>query len=154
MANYLERVASSAGRRAAIAKPPNSGPPVLPAGRDFSIAPADQFASDEEQLVETLETVAPARTEERVDTPSTPKPRVADTATQDEPVSAAVQPQPRPSTSVERLSSESPFTVHVPRTLRPSVTAKVPTTTTSEQPHEQTRARAPANVGGRHADKD
>jgi len=147
MANYLERVASSAGRRAAIAKPPNSGPPVLPAGRDFSIAPADPFASDEEQLVETLETVAPARTEERVDTPSAPKPRVADTATQDEPVSAAVQPQPRPSTSVERLSSESPFTVHVPRTLRTSVAAKVPTTTTSEQPHEQTRARATANVG-------
>ena len=73
MANYLERVASSAGRRAAIAKPPTSGPPVLPAGRDFSNAPADPFASDEEQFVESLETLAPARTEKHAAIPSAPK---------------------------------------------------------------------------------
>ena len=74
MANYLERVASSAGRRAAIAKPPVSGPPVLPVGRDFSIAPEAAFASDEDQFLEILETSAPARTEEHAEIASTPKP--------------------------------------------------------------------------------
>jgi hypothetical protein len=113
---------------------------VLPAGREFSIAPADPFVSDEEHFLETLET-------ERAEIPSTPKATVTDPIRQDEPVAAPIQPQPKPHTSVERLSSESPFTVHVPRTLRPSVAAKVPTTTASEQPREETQARAKSNVG-------
>lgn len=146
MANYLERVASSAGRRAASAKPPTSGPPVLPAGRDFSIAPMDPFVSDEERFVETLETLAPARTHERTTIPSTPKAEVANesktTATPDATVAAPVEPEPKPHLSVERLSEESPFIVHVPRTLRPGATPKVPPTAADEPPREPPRVRA------------
>lgn len=149
MANYLERVASSAGRRAAIAKPPTSGPPVLPAGGDFSVAPADPFASDEGQFVESLETLAPARTEKRAAVPSAPKVAEESTtrATPDATSAAPVEPEPKPRASVERLSTESPFTVHVPRTLRPIGAANVPTTTASEQPPERPRVRASTTVG-------
>ncbi|HEU4930517.1 MAG TPA: hypothetical protein VFT48_00480, partial [Pyrinomonadaceae bacterium] len=149
MANYLERVASSAGRRAAIAKPPTSGPPVLPAGRDFSVAPADPFASDEGQFVESPEALAPARTEKRAAIPSAPKVAEESTtrATPDATSAASVEPEPKPLTSVERLSSESPFTVHVPRTLRPLSAANVPTTTAGEQPPERQRSRASTTVG-------
>ena len=151
MANYLERVASSAGRRAAIAKPPASGPPVLPAGRDFSIAPGDPFASDAEQFVETSETLAPVRTAERAAIPSAPKVEVAPeskaTATSNETLDTPVEPEPKPRTSVERLSSESPFTVRLPRTLRPSATPPVPPTTAVEPPAPQPRVRASTTVG-------
>ena len=151
MANYLERVASSAGRRAAIAKPPTSGPPVLPAGRDFPIAPADPFASDEEQFVESLETLAPARTKERTEIPSAPKVEDAGEsktiATRNETLAAPVEPEPKPRTSVERLSSEAPFTVHVPRTLRPGIAPNVPPpSAASEQPRERPRVRASTTI--------
>jgi hypothetical protein len=150
MANYLERVASSAGRRAAVAKPPASGPPVLPAGRDFSITPADPFAS-EEQFVESLETLAPARTDKRADVPSTPKIEVAEEsrtpAMPDAAVATPVEPEPKPSTSVERLSSESPFTVRLPRTLRPSATPQVPPTIPDGPPRARPRVRASTTVG-------
>lgn len=136
MANYLQRVASSAGRRAAIAKPPVSGPPVLPAGRDFSLASADPFAIDEEQSVQSSATGRPARTEERADTPSAAK------ATQPETLAAPLEPRPRPRPAQEQLSSESPFTVQVPRTLRPSATPNVSPTTSNEPHHERSRVRA------------
>jgi hypothetical protein len=151
MANYLERVASSAGRRAAGAKPPVSGPPVLPAGRDFSITPADPLASDEEQFVESLETLAPARTGKRAEIPSTQKIDAAEEsrtpATPDATVATPVEPEPKPRTSVERLSSESPFTVRLPRTLRPSATPPVMPTTADEPPRERPRVRASTTVG-------
>ncbi len=147
MANYLERVASSAGRRAAAAKPPVSGPPVLPAGRDFSIAPADPFASDEEQFVESMETLAPARTEKRTGVPPAPEIEPKTTASHDATLTAPVEPEPRPRTAVERLSSESPFTVRLPRTLRPSSTPQVPPTTAVEPPRERPRVRASTTVG-------
>ena len=143
MANYLERVAASAATRAAIARPPNSGPPVLPAGRDFAPAMDDPFASDQDQFLDPVEIHAPAHAEERAEIAS-PKPEVAKesttTPTQD-PISAtSAAPKPRP--LQERLSSESPFTVHVPRTLRPGSTANVPPTVANEPPREQPRVRA------------
>ena len=146
MANYLERVASSAGRRAAIAKPPVSGPPVLPVGRDFSIAPEASFASENEQFLETLETSAPARTEERGEIASTLKLTHPEetTAPQDTTLAAPLEPKPRPRPTHERLSSDSPFTVHVPRTLRPISTASVPTPAAAEP---QPRVRASTTVG-------
>lgn len=151
MANYLERVATSAGRRAAIAKPPASGPPVLPAGRDFSVAPGDPFASDEEQFVETSETLAPARTQERPVVPYAPKVEVAPeskaTATLNETLDTPVEPEPKPQTSVERLSSESPFTVRLPRTLRPSAAPQVPPAIADEPPRVLPRVRASTTVG-------
>lgn len=144
MANYLERVASSAGRRAAVAKPPASGPPVLPAGRDFSIAPADPFATGEEQFLETLETHAPARTQESAEIASTTKSEISE-----EPSAPRVttrvaphEPKQNPRPPVERLSSESPVTVHLPRTLRPISTASVPAPAPAEAP----RRRAPTPV--------
>ena len=143
MANYLERVASSAGRRAAIAKPPVSGPPVLPAGRDFSIAPADSFVIDEEQFVEPQGTRAP----ERDEIPSTPKVVRESTATQNETRAAHVEPRPKPRPTHERLSSESPFTLQVPRTLRPINAADIPPTTPNEPPRERPRVRASTTVG-------
>src|SRR3954451_22166397 len=114
MANYLERVASSAARRAATARPPNSGPPVLPAGRDFSIAAEDTFASDHDQLLDALETPAPAPA--RSAQIASPKLDVTGeskfTSTQDPKSASSVVPRTRP--PHERLSTESPFTVHVP----------------------------------------
>src|SRR6185436_8309403 len=142
MANYLERVASSASRRAAIAKPPVSGPPVLPAGRDFSIAPADSFVIDEEQFVEPQGTRAP----ERDEIPSTPKVVRESTATQNETRAAHVEPRPKPRPTHERLSSESPFTLQMPRTLRPINAADIPPTTPNEPPRERPRVRTSTTV--------
>ena len=156
MANYLERVASSAGRRAAIAKPPVSGPPVLPAGRDLSIGPEASFASDEEQFLETLETSAPARTEERSAIAANPKPQAAEEpkTRHDSTVAPPLEPRPRP--TQERLSSDSPFTVHVPRTLRPITTPNIPTPPVDERarvrasttvaPEESTTSDEPAPI--------
>lgn len=142
MANYLERVASSAGRRTTTARPPNSGPPLLPAGRDFSLAVEDPFASDGDRFLEPFETPAPARSAEIA---STPKLEVTEesgtTATQDpKSVSSAVPKTPPPH---ERLSSKAPFTVSVPRTLRPISTVNVPPTVPNEPPHERPRVQEP-----------
>jgi hypothetical protein len=147
MANYLERIASSAGRRAAIAKPPLSGPPVLPAGRDFAVAPEAVFASDEDQFVETLETHAPARTEEHAVVPATAKfeARPKTTAPHNETLAAPVEPKPQPRPTHKHLSSESPFTVQVPRTLRPITTANV--AKADEPPREQPHVIASTTVG-------
>ncbi len=131
MANYLERVASSAGRRATIARPPNSGPPVLPPGRDVSVAAEDPFASDQDQFLESFEAPAPARSAEIASTPKlevTEESRI--TPTQDPKSVASAVPKTRP--PHERLSSESPFTVHLPRTLRPISTTSVPPTASNE----------------------
>jgi len=134
MANYLERVAASAGRRATSARPPNSGPPVLPASRDFAPAVEDPFASDQDQFLEPLETSAPARPEESAEIAS-PKRAVAEeskTITPQVPKSASsAVPKTHPP-SHERLSSDAPFTVTVPRTLRPTSTAHTPSTTLTE----------------------
>lgn len=139
MANYLERVASSAGRRAAIARPPASGPPVLPAGRDFSIAPADPFASDEAQFLDTLETHAPARTQESAEIASTTKSEITQESSAPRVTTSAAphEPKPNPRPPVERLSSESPVTVHLPRTLRPISTANVPAPAPAEAPRRR-----------------
>jgi hypothetical protein len=148
MANYLQRVAASAGRRAAVAKPPVSGPPVLPAGRDFAMGPAGSFAMPEEQFVETLQTGTPARTEQRAEMPAAPKLETASkpNAASHETLAAPVEPKPRPRPAQERLSSESPFTVQVPRTLRPSATPNVPPIPASEPPRERPRVRASTTV--------
>src|SRR3954463_7541010 len=110
MPNYLERVASSAGRRAAIARPPNSGPPVLPASRDFSLAVEDPFASEPDQFLDPLETPAPAQSAEI----ATPKLEVTEETRTTPP--QAQKPftsgVPKPHPPQEPLSSESPFTVH------------------------------------------
>ena len=131
MANYLERVASSAGRRAAIARPPNSGPPVLPPGRDLSPSIDDPFASDQDQPLEPFETPAPARSAEI----ASPKPEITEesrtTPTQEpkKSVSSAL-PETRP--LQERLSIEAPIPISVPRTLRPTSNPSVPHATPTE----------------------
>lgn len=127
MANYLERVASSAGRRATMARPPNSGPPVLPPGKDLSLAAENPFASDQDQFLDPLETPtpAPARSAEI----ASPKREVTEesrTTPRQDPkksVSSAV-PETRP--PHERLTTEPPLAVTVPRTLRPISTPNVP----------------------------
>ncbi len=141
MANYLERVASSAGRRTTTARPPNSGPPLLPAGRDFSLAVEDPFASDGDQFLEPFETSAPAVSAEI----TSPKRGITDESenipTQaPKSVSSAVPKTPPPQ---ERLSREAPFTVSVPRTLRPISTVNVPPTVPNEPPHERPRVQEP-----------
>ena len=138
MANYLERVASSAARRAAVAKPPVSGPPVLPpAGRDFFAA--DPFAIDEEQFVEALETP---------EISSESKEESENAATQNETLGVPVELKSKVRPAQERLSSEMPFTVQVPRTLRPGATPKVPPPIAqAEPPREQTPPRAAVTVG-------
>lgn len=115
MANYLERVAASAGRRAAIAKPPNSGPPVLPPGRDVSLAVEDPFASDQDQFLEPIETPAPARSAE-IAAPKQIVTEESKTITPQDPISApSAVPKPPP-----------PVTITVPRTLRPITAPNIP----------------------------
>lgn len=137
MPNYLERVASSAGRRAAIARPPNSGPPVLPSGRDLSPATDDPFASDQDQFLESFEAPAPAPAPSaEIATPNlevTEESRTTPTQAAKS-VSSAV-PKTRP--LQERLSSESPLTVTLPRTLRPITSSKAPAPVPSEPPRER-----------------
>jgi hypothetical protein len=140
MANYLERVAASASRRAAVAKPPNSGPPVLPAGRDFSLAVEEPFASDQDQFFEPLETQATARVEQHAEIPPTPKVEVAEqpqTTARNATAAPPMEPEPKPRPSNQRSSTDSPFTVSVPRTLRPISAANVP----NEPPRERSRLR-------------
>lgn len=123
MANYLERVASSASRRAAIARPPNSGPPVLPPGKDLSPAIDDPFASDQDQFLDPVETPAPAPAlSAEIKSETTEESETAPAQTPKSVSSAA--PKPRP--PHERLTSQAPFTFSVPRTLRPINTANEP----------------------------
>lgn len=135
MANYLERVASSAARRAATARPPTSGPPVMPAGRDFTIPVADPFESDQDQFLDPFEAPAPARSAE-ITSQKREITEESETIPTQAPksVSSAVPKTPPPH---ERLSSESPFTVHVPRTLRPISTENVQPTAPTEPPRER-----------------
>jgi len=98
---------------------------VLPAGRDFSLAAEDPFTGEQDQFLEPFETPAPARSAEI----ASPKQKITEesnttTTTQVPKSASSAVPKTRP--SQERLSSEAPFTVSVPRTLRPSSTPNVP----------------------------
>lgn len=123
MANYLERVASSAGRRAALAAPPSSGPPLVPA-RDVSLSVHGSLATDD-QFLELGDQSGPERREsspaEKVSdvTPSLKERPGADTETTTlrSDFISRVDPVAKP--AVESLSSEAPFRVHLPKTLRP-----------------------------------
>src|SRR5215217_3635331 len=151
MANYLQRVASSAARRAAIAKPPASGPPLLPGGKDVSMPTEGLFPSDTEQFPGASTHDEPERRElsqpeERVEiTPSSKVEAAGDSMTPDT-RSRRVEPQPKPRASQELLSSEPPFTVHLPKTLRPVSAARVAPPIADEQPRR--RAPSPAATEG------
>lgn len=107
MANYLERVAFSATRKAAVAKPPGSGPPLLPAGRDFSLPGQELFSNDDQDLFG----------ESTLDERS----RSGESGS-----SLHVEPTAKPSASPVSLANESAFTVHLPKTLRPVTSEKLP----------------------------
>jgi hypothetical protein len=114
MANYLERVAFSAARKAAVAKPPSSGPPVMPAGREFLPSGQDTFAADEDEFVG-------ASAPEKANKP------VAETdAIPSATPTVEAEPAPKPATTPVSLKNEAPFTVHLPKTLRPIAAEKVP----------------------------
>jgi hypothetical protein len=114
---------------------------VLPPGRDLSLAVEDSFASEQDQFLEPFETPAPARSAEIA---STPKLEVTEesstTPTQDPKSASSAVPKPRP--LQERLSSEAPFTVSVPRTLRPISTENIQPTVPTEPPRERPRVQA------------
>src|SRR5215217_1237543 len=112
MANYLERVAFSAARKAAVAKPPTSGPPLMPAGREFIPSGQETFAGDEDDL-------SGART------PDKPAQSRAADATSSAGPTVEAEPAPRPPMPVS-LRNEAPFPVHLPKTLRPISAEKVP----------------------------
>jgi hypothetical protein len=149
MANYLQRVASSAARRAAIAKPPSSGPPLLPGGKELTLPAEGLFPSDTDQFPgasthderERLEASQPEEHEKI--TPSSKMEVEGDTRTTEprDATNRRVEPETKPRTSQESLSSEPAFTVHLPKTLRPVSVAKV-TPAAEEQP----RDRAPAST--------
>jgi len=112
MANYLERVASSAGRKAAVAKPPSSGPPVLPAGRDFLPHGQELFSSsDDEPFAGGVVDKAGKPQRSGSEESKTATPRAGSTVN--------VEPPPGPTASTVSLKNDSPFTVHLPKTLRP-----------------------------------
>lgn len=144
MANYLERVASSAGRRAAIAKPPSSGPPLLPGA--LPVPAEGLFPSDVEQPLEASshERREPSRPEERAEIKPPLPVEVPLTSRTTEPREDVHPPEPKPRATQESLSSEPPFTVHLPKTLRPVGASKVPPPVAPEQPPP--RAPLPAST--------
>ena|SRR2546426_4646930 len=129
MANYLERVASSAGRRAALAKPPSSGPPLLPA-RDLSLPGEGSLPSDDDQFFELRNQGGPERressqAEKLSDVPPTLNERPgadAETIKLRGDLISRVEPVAKP--AQESLSSEAPFTVHSPKNERPGPDAE------------------------------
>ena len=128
MANYLERVASSAGRRGALVKPPSSGPPLLPA-RDVSLSIDGSLATDD-QFFERRDQSGPERREsssvETVsdDTPTLNERPGADTETTTLRSDFISRGEPVAKPAVESLSSEAPFRVHVPKNERPGADAE------------------------------
>ena len=141
MANYLERVASSAGRRAAIAKPPSSGPPLLPGALPLPVE--GLFPSDADQSFEASshERREPLPPEERAEIKP---PALVEVPRPSEPREDVHPPEPKPRASQESLSSEPPFTVHLPKTLRPVSASTVPPPVAHEQPPP--RAPLPAST--------
>jgi hypothetical protein len=154
MANYLERIATSAGRRATLAKPPASGPPLLPA-KDLSLANAPTLVGDNDELFdlrnqsepETHESSGP-ETPSNVTTslsqthevePGTTKPHDA--------LPSRVKPVAKTAASPESLSREPPFTVHLPKTLRPSSDTKLQPLVESEQQRSGAPSSVPAKAG-------
>ena len=152
MANYLERVASSAARRAAVAKPPTSGPPLLPA-KDLSLPVEGSLPHYE---ADSFEAAAPGAPEKR-ESPRSEKlsqvaPAINKTARTEAPkprhdAVARVEPLARPARPAlarqEPLSSEAPFTVHLPKTLRPLADNNIQATVENEQPQPR---RTPALI--------
>lgn len=140
MANYLERVASSAGRRDAFAKPPSSGPPLLPA-KDLSLPAEGSLPSDDDQVFELRNQDGPERREssqaEKLSdvTPTLNERPGADAETTKlrGDLISRVEPVAKP--AQESLTSEAPFTVHLPKTLRPITDARFqPSVETEQQP--------------------
>lgn len=152
MANYLERVASSAARRAAVAKPPTSGPPLLPA-KDLSLPVEGSLPHYE---ADSFEAAAPAAPEKR-ESPRSEKlsqvtPAINKTAPTETPkprhdAVALVEPLARPARPAlarqESLSSEAPFTVHLPKTLRPLADNNIQAKVENEQPQPR---HTPASI--------
>jgi len=131
MANYLERVASSAGRKAAVAKPPSSGPPLLPAGRDFLPPTQELFSGNDEDLfgessVDEPNKLEPSRLGESTAATETARPRA------ESPL--RVEPPAAPTPTPVSLRNESPFIVHLPKTLQPVITEKHPLRVSDEPP--------------------
>ena len=160
MANYLERVASSAGRRAALAKPPSSGPPLLPA-RDLSLPGEGSLPSDDDQFFELRNQGGPERressqAEKLSDVPPTLNERPgadAETIKLRGDLISRVEPVPKP--AQESLSSEAPFTVHLPKTLRPIADTRFqPSVESEQQPGAPSHAPVGAGSTGFTVDKE
>lgn len=98
----------------------------------------------------TLETSAPARIEAHAEIASTPRSEIVEEPTAPRVTGSVAPPEPKtnPRSTHERLSSDSPFTVQVPRTLRPVSTANVPMPAPAETPREQPSVRASTPVAG------
>lgn len=144
MANYLERVASSAGRRAAIANPPASAPPLLPASRDLSLPAERSLPSDDDQFFAEADHINPERpNSSRSEELSTITPTASRARNEVTAEPRATEPPSKPATSEKLLSRESLFTVQLPKTLRPITTAKIPPSVANDAGD---RARSPAPV--------
>lgn len=149
MANYLERVASSAGRRAAIARPPSSGPPLLPGA--LPVPAEGLFPSDTDESFEASshDRRESSRPEERAEVKPPSPVEVPLTARMTEPRDDVPPPEAKPRASHESLSSEPPFTVHLPKTLRPLSASKVPPPSAHEQPLPRAPLPASTEAGPR-----
>jgi hypothetical protein len=146
MANYLERIASSASRRVALAKPPNSGPPLVPA-RDLSLPGDGLLPSDDNQLFELTNQGGPERressqAEKHSDVTPTLNTRPgADAESTKLPGDFISRVDPVVNPAQDSLSSEAPFMVHLPKTLRPIADTRFQPSVESER-----RPGAPSHV--------
>ena len=124
MANYLERVASSAGRRAALSKPQMSVPPLLPAGNQL-LSAEDSLPADNPFFEETSHAQAarpgssPANN--LAETPRFQNEKlglVAEAGSAKLPDVSATRSQTSDNSAPS--TSDAPFTIHLPKTLRPA----------------------------------
>lgn len=134
MSNYLERVAASASRKGTGARPPVSGPPLLPMSVGLSGTSQEFWQSDEPFFSETIsrppvlaepaspgESTVPARTSAHAEDVDSP------------PRSLRTAPRSQVSSPLS-LKNETQLTVHLPRTLRPRAVDQVAQLSSSEHP--------------------
>ena len=134
MANYLERVASSAGSRAALTKPQMSVPPLLPAGNQL-LSAEDSLPADNPFFEETSHAQAARPGSSPAKNPAeTPRFQnkklgpVAEAGSAKQPDVSATRSQTSDNSAPANLStaapapstSDAPFTIHLPKTLRPA----------------------------------
>jgi hypothetical protein len=149
MSDYLRRVATSAARKATTARPAGSAPPLLPPSMAW-LAPLQEAPSSDEPFVKP--TISPRQDTFESSTQETAAPSSSDET------AAEANTEPRGAQAVRpaiAANIKAPFTVQLPKTLRPvahtqaihterSANQALPSSTQPTSAHVPTAAITPA----------